>query len=558
MFKIADYTNRIEQIKRKIIEQGIELPKDTDDSLIHIVFVGQYSSGKSTIMKMLTENDDIQIGEEITTQHLSRFKWNGLEIIDTPGIHTTLRPDHDLISYEAIASADMLVFVISNELFDSHMAEHFRKLAIDKDKAGEMILVVNKMTRTAQGNTLEQQEIIKKDLENVLKPYTPEQLHISFLDAESYVDGLSEKDNDPEIANELINRSGYSTFIKTLNEFVEEKGIQSKLTTQLYVLEKKLEDEIKDVLPKAEDDDINALEESFVQQKYLLIEERGRIYQEVKDISMTAASKIRNIGLDAANLLYEGCKQDEVENQLDTYARDVENITQICQVDIQNVINKRLYEINRQLDNIENSTFSTELKLRLNGKITKFPENIQKTILHTGKNMQRVGQTIVKNAYKTGVDRGLKLTNFSGGEVHELILKFGEKISYKFKPWEALKITKGIAIGGKILNVIGVGLDVFMQIKADVDEDKVKADLRKNRTVIRGQFCSVANDLEDYIEEYINKNVIENLDKSIKELENSIQEIRNSRTSRSDRCKSLQDIQTECVKLISDIHLENK
>ena len=44
------------------------------------------------------------------------------------------------------------------------MAAHFRKLAIDKDKAGEMILVVNKMDRTAEGNTREQQKIIREDL----------------------------------------------------------------------------------------------------------------------------------------------------------------------------------------------------------------------------------------------------------------------------------------------------------------------------------------------------------------------------------------------------------
>ena len=60
------------------------------------------------------------------------------------------------------------------------MANHFRKLAIDKDKAGEMILVVNKMERAAEGNTIEQQNIIREDLKKVLFPYTPEQLNLSF------------------------------------------------------------------------------------------------------------------------------------------------------------------------------------------------------------------------------------------------------------------------------------------------------------------------------------------------------------------------------------------
>ena len=87
---------------------------------------------------------------------MQSYDWSGIEVTDTPGIHTEKRPDHDKLSYDAIASADMLVFVVTNELFDSNLAEHFRKLAIDQDKAGEMILVVNKMTRTARGNTPEQ------------------------------------------------------------------------------------------------------------------------------------------------------------------------------------------------------------------------------------------------------------------------------------------------------------------------------------------------------------------------------------------------------------------
>ena len=158
MFKIAEYAKRSEELKEKsraaLRNVGVELQIQNDMSdIIRLVFAGQYSAGKSSILKMLTGRTDIAIGEGITTQQVHKYDWNGIEVVDTPGIHTELRPDHDEISYEAIASADMLVYVVTNELFDSHMAEHFRKLAIDKDKAGEMILVVNKMERTAGGNT---------------------------------------------------------------------------------------------------------------------------------------------------------------------------------------------------------------------------------------------------------------------------------------------------------------------------------------------------------------------------------------------------------------------
>ena len=178
MFRIAGFAQRSTELKEKaraaLLSAGVDIQiRDNKSDTIRLVFAGQYSAGKSSILKMLTGRADIAIGADITTQQAHTYDWNGIEVVDTPGIHTQLRPDHDEISYDAIASADMLVFVVTNELFDSYMADHFRKLAIDKDKAGEMILVVNKMDRTAEGNTGEQQNIIREDLKKVLEPYTP-------------------------------------------------------------------------------------------------------------------------------------------------------------------------------------------------------------------------------------------------------------------------------------------------------------------------------------------------------------------------------------------------
>ncbi len=562
MLRIAEYAQKSEQLKEKakaaLLSAGVDLQiRDSRVNAIRLVFAGQYSAGKSSILKMLTGRDDIAIGADITTQQAHTYDWNGMEIVDTPGIHTQLRPDHDEISYEAIASADMLVFVVTNELFDSHMAAHFRKLAIDKDKAGEMILVVNKMDRTAEGNTKEQQEIIREDLKKVLEPYTPEQLNLSFLDAESYLESVEEHSEDPELADELSARSGYAEFIETLNHFVEEKSIPSKLTTELYVVDERLEKAIKQLQPKSSDDDIDALEENFMQQRHLLIEARGRMQQEVKDLYTKAASQIRDIGLDAANLLVEGCKQDEVEDELQKSIRHADDIIEKCQSDAVEVIDARLNEMGQQLDVIENSEFSRELKSRLSGKFDGLPEGIKRIITNAGPGFQKAGQAVLNNAYKAGAEGGLKLTNFSGSTIHQMVLKVGHSLNFKFKPWQAIKITKGIAIGGQILSALGVGFSVFMQIKADQDEEKIREDLKNNRQNIRSQFNAAANELEDFARQYIKDNVNRPLETSIATIDDNIQEIRDTRSNRSSNCRMLENLQKECRLLIQDIHAES-
>ena len=563
MLKIAGFAQRSTELKEKaraaLISAGVELQfRDNKSDAIRLVFAGQYSAGKSSILKMLTGRTDIAIGADITTQQAHTYDWNGIEVVDTPGIHTQLRPDHDEISYEAIASADMLVFVVTNELFDSYMAEHFRKLAIDKDKAGEMILVVNKMDRTAEGNTGEQQNIIREDLKKVLEPYTPEQLNLSFLDAESYLESVEERSEDPELADELVARSGYAQFIDTLNRFVEEKSIPSKLTTELYVIDDRLEKAIKELQPKSSDADIDALEENFMQQRHLLIEARGRMQQEVKDIYTTAAAQIRDIGLDAASLLVEGCKQDEVEDELQKSIRKAEDIIEKCQSDAVEVIDARLNEMGQQLEVIENSEFSRELKSRLYGKFEGLPEGIKKIITNAGPGFQKAGQAVLNNAYKAGTQGGLKLTNFSGSTIHQMVLKVGHGIGFKFKPWQAIKITKGIAIGGQVLSALGVGFSVFMQIKADQDEERIREDLKNNRQNIRSQFNVAANELEDYARQYIKDNVNRPLETSIATIDGNIQEIRDTRSNRSAACRQLEDLQKECRLLIQDIHSEKE
>lgn len=561
MLRIAEYAQRSEHIKEKakaaLLSAGVDLQiRNSRVNAIRLVFAGQYSAGKSSILKMLTGRDDIAIGADITTQQAHTYDWNGMEIVDTPGIHTKLRPDHDEISYEAIASADMLVFVVTNELFDSHMAAHFRKLAIEKDKAGEMILVVNKMDRTTEGNTQEQQEVIREDLKKVLEPYTPEQLNLSFLDAESYLESVEERSEDPELADELAARSGYAEFIETLNHFVEEKSIPSKLTTELYVVDERLEKAIKQLQPKSSDDDIDALEENFMQQRHLLIEARGRMQQEVKDLYTKAASQIRDIGLDAANLLVEGCKQDEVEDELQKSIRRTDDIIEKCQADAVEVIDARLNEMGQQLDVIENSEFSKELKSRLSGKFDGLPEGIKRIITNAGPGFQKAGQDVLNNAYKAGAEGGLKLTNFSGSTIHQMVLKVGHTLNFKFKPWQAIKITKGIAIGGQLLSALGVGFAVFMKIKADQDEEKIRDDLKNNRQNIRSQFNAAANELEDFARQYIKDNVNRPLGTSIAMIDDNIQEIRDTRLNRSSNCRMLEDLQKECRLLIQDIHAE--
>lgn len=559
MLQIEEASEKIKALEDKVItalnEAGLnsEIKYDENDK-INIVFAGQYSAGKSSILKMLTGIDDIGIGAGITTQQTHTYEWNGLFVTDTPGIHTELRPDHDEIAYEEISAADMLVYVITYNLFDSFNGEHFRKLAIEKDKAGEMILVINKMNDTAKGNCPEQQDIImgSTGLKDVIAPYSPEDLNLCFLDAKSYLESIDE--SDKEIADELYDRSGYEKFVETLNRFVREKGLTSKLTTKPFILSDLLEKHFKDLEPKSSDDTVDALKEHLMQQRGIVVEKRNSLKDELKGVFATKASYIKDLGTEAANIVVEGCTETEIKDSLNDYEKQIKQISQECEEEVSDTLKIGFGEIDNDFTTLENSEFSQNIKKNIGAKFNDLPENVKQVINNISGFAKSAGAQIANNSYKAGVAGGLKLSNFSGGNIHQIVLKVGNKIGLKFKPWQAIKLSRGISVAGQVVGIAGAALGVIMQIKADSDDEKARESLKECRMNIRSMFNDSANSLIDNGTKIIEEYVTSPLDKQIKEIDNQIQLIRETEENRSELCKKLELLKCDCQNLIHDIH----
>ena len=80
--------NTTEETFKKFKLDTSNLPKHVYENTepLSLVFVGQYSAGKSTILKALTGIETIATGEMITTQNTHEYNWNNLTVIDTPGM----------------------------------------------------------------------------------------------------------------------------------------------------------------------------------------------------------------------------------------------------------------------------------------------------------------------------------------------------------------------------------------------------------------------------------------------------------------------------------------
>ena len=557
MLKIAEYSKQVQDIRVRAEEAlkgtDFKCPPPSDETRsLNIVFVGQYSAGKSTILRMLTGRDDIAVGAGITTEQTSSYIWNGILITDTPGIHTEQRPDHDKISYKAIAGADILVFVVTSQMFDANIAAHFRKLAIENDKANEMILVVNKMQMTAEGNTAHQQEIIKGDIAKVIDPYTPEELHLCFLDAKSYLDGVAKKESSPERAERLINRSGCAEFVDMINSFVAEKGYSSRLTTELYQIEDVLQRAIDALELKSENEDLNALEENYIQQRYKLSDARNRLRGEIRRSFSDTSCKIREIGRDAADLVNSGEKAEEIETKLNQKIEEANVAAADCQLQAQETLRMGLSDVEHDISEVDNSAFTMRLKSRLENNIGTLPENIRDMLVNAGGFMKDVGDFLVQNAVNP--EGGIKLACYSGTNVHNAVLDIGHAFNKKFKPWQAEKITRGFARAGKVMDVLGVALDVGLQIKDDYDAETQRRELEEFKQNVRAEFNGFAKELVDFGRNFAEEQLDNALGGEISELDEKIELIRSTNATQNETSAAFRVLLNECRGLIQEIH----
>jgi GTP-binding protein EngB required for normal cell division len=520
-----------------------------------VVFAGQYSAGKSTIVKALTGRDDIAIGAGITTEELHTYDWGGVRLVDTPGVHTELRPDHDEITYRSIADADLLVFVVTNELFDSHLAQHFRTLAIEREKAHEMMLVVNKMRRCAKGNSPASQDVIREDLRKVLAPFSPEDLRTTFIDAEAAIQSKAESDDAVGLV--LWRKSGIEPFTKELNGFVREKGLAGRYTTALYNLEQVLQESLAS--ESSGDKDIDALDELLLQRRRAFLETQERIPRSVEGEIQRTGSQIRQEGRKVADLINASADQPAVDRELQAAQDRVQRHAEQLGRSVQEIIGRHMEDLDHRVGAIANSELANVLFSRLAHRLDEAsigPETMSK-LKKVSDLSSKLGAFLVRNSFTptAGSLGGLfKLNQYSGTAAHGAVKTIGHFFGKSFKPWGAVKWARAVANVGRVMAVAGTALTFILQIKEDVDAAQLEKDLRDSRSAVRSGFNDAANVIEMHYDQITRSYIASALTTEIEAVDKQLAELREMQQSRSSLFQRLIGLLEETREFIRDLH----
>lgn len=471
------------------IQQLLEEQKRT--SLLKVAFVGQYSAGKSTIISALTGDRSIKIDADIATDEAADYAWNGIKLTDTPGLWTE-RQDHDEKSYRAIQEADLLVFVVTNELFDPVTLANFKKLAFEDSYKHKMMLVVNKMSRE-DGTFEELKQHYTDSLQEAIAPYQLSDFPTSFIDAADYLD--SDGDYD------LIVASHMQDFIQKLNHFVEERGILGKLDQPLRELLAIVRNVQIQVGVDQETKKFFALLER-IEHRLLRSSKRSRL--ECESLSNDLRAKIIAMGSSIA--LKIGSEDVDLEGEFKEAETRIEHLCETKSQELETHLEGERTELQGEITEVLESELAqaylrdmerSGLNLHPGASIGSTFSSLQANLKSLNEIATQVSNGMLQLIGTSSSGMFFKATEVSGSQAHQVVYSVGKFFGANFKPYGAVNIAKNL---GNVAKALGPALAIFGAVVEVYDAFKQQErnqKIREARGECRNSFISAAEDLQE-------------------------------------------------------------
>ena len=589
-FQLSKFTKEGAQLLRGVTEEFKRLGIDTsklpktfpdDSGKIKLVFVGQYSAGKSSLIKMLT-GEDVEIGAAITTQDSTPYEWNGLEIIDTPGIETEIRPDHDEITYEQINHAALLIFVITNEGFSQRMGDHFRTLAIEQKRAANMILVVNKMADTALGNVPGQQQVIYEDLKKVTTPYDPKDLFLSFTDAESYLKATTEPNERRK--NRYIERSGHDIFVANLNRFVAQKGVLQKINLPLNTIAAEIRNASSGSSDK-EKADMAAYVETIRHGKKIMLDAKRECQEDIDGIISNFKVDVSRRGRETAESVLSQESEADAKKVLSAAQERVKLSVKDCAQKIADRIKKFAEQSESELQTYESSAFVQQVQANILSNLNTqgSSEFVQVGSAALGAGSAMAGSLIAQHGAQfaaqfaetavtplghavsfvagKGIGNVLAtqgvpqpIAGFVGGKTGNLLTTLP---IFRESPTMINKIasffTKNAGTFGKALGILGALFTVYSIIKGSEEERKREAEQQKAKNNIISGFNDIADDIGRDFLDSVRSFMTENVDPIISAFDEKIKAVESLKANEKIKSEKLSALLKQTENLIGEI-----
>ena len=527
------------------IKMNFELDEINERKDLRLAFVGQYSSGKSTIISALTGRKDIDIDANVATDVVSEYRWNNVVLMDTPGILAGKVESHDQRTKDALKECDLIFYVLTSQLFDDVVFNNFIDLAYNQHFADKMFLVVNKMGMEA-GNFDNLVENYTFSLEKIFseRGYDINDFPIAFIDASDYIDGQAENDE------EFVRLSNFEHFIDMLNSFVSAKGvIKKQFDTPIRILHSYLKNIEVSSIDKTLADFYSQFESKLSYSQTAL---KRDVYQQLSSLNSSAMAEVINLSsyigqLDEAEWKTRQAQMDE----------NLKAIISDTSGKIERVVNQNFNDLMTEVDIFSSKESLVQYERSLDEKINSPEISIEeKRSLNAQKkslDFLKKGGSAVGNMAPNVNSIFSGVSGASGSALHEVVLNVGHFFGKSFKPWEAVRWASNIAKVAKFgIPVVTAGIDIWMQVREDRQEDKRLTQVKDSRNIFITEYQSEINRIKGEFEKYL-LSVLDNYSQKRNEINNCMDELIET-SKRNDRLsKDISCLENQYIDFINEI-----
>ncbi|MBM9520609.1 dynamin family protein [Desulforhopalus vacuolatus] len=481
----------------ELISKVNQAINNVEDDVFSIAFFGAFSDGKSTILSVLSNNLDIKISPEPTTDKIQKYELGDYQIIDTPGLFSE-NLIHDDLTKKYISEANIIIYTVDpvNPLKDSHLST-IRWIMSDLKKHESTVFVINKMDEVADledDNDFDKNAEIKKEvISRILREEVgidqknriicvaadPFELGLSYWKNNTDYKRLSRIDSLEKMIlefkstykNELIVKAGLSV-IRDASACVilELDKIKITLVSEVDLLKSQIEEF---------NSRVNVLE-GDINRSYINIKEECISLREDVLLEIDSVSTMMELGEAVQKRLGEDCY--------------------ILQEKIDLIIRKHtgnlLTESKEVFESLEESLF--------------YHSNIQNEII--GK-LSDTGKSVVKG-----------MLGDPTRKIADAVIKARDflKIPFKFKPWGALKFAKFLKVMPVVMESLQLIVGVWGKLKIDKKRSEVKKEME---TAFKGLIQNIT--LEKYTDTYFpfvseTRNVLATIEESKIEIQGTI------------------------------------
>lgn len=512
-FQLADLQNRIESsldqlqsFLRSRGEPALQAAADAlegyrrasrDRPLLSLAFSGQYSAGKSTIISALTGDQTIRISADVATDEVKAYRWRDIELWDTPGLYAD-RADHTAKAEQAQREADLIVYCLTTNLFDSVTATDFRHLAFEKGYAPKLFLLINKLSMEDVDDTAAYVVNLTSSIDRTLSPHRLSQFNHAFIDAQDYRDGLANSNQD------LIRFSRFEAFVEQLNAWIKDRGLLARLDPPIRLGLSTI-DEALATLP----------ESTFEQNPGLfLLNQQLRIVQAQQrrteaELRRLASGIIHQMQLLGEQLL-SGELGDDPKLAEASFKSRAEEVNKEAYEGLNLLIQESYEQLQRKLEDFASEPLVADYYASVDASQATSAPAGDSTRGGKGNPVKDMAKMLLsKGKERFGLPSGLMTgtKEMAGSAGHHLIYNVGKMFGKNFKPWEAVRTAKGL---GQALAFVGIAMsayEIYEQVNEDAKADEKQRQFEQQLQEARAQIRALADAmaaqlLETYQKEY--------------------------------------------------------